>query len=440
MHAKTYQVNRSTITLRLGDICASSADVLVSSDDFSLSMGGGVSMALREAAGAQIFQDAAKLIPARAGDVVVTSAGKLRAKYLFHAVTIGSWDQDVPDGAIVRQATQRAMQLLALLGCRSIAFPALGAGVARIPLEVVASQMAAGLIGFLLDVTESYDVEVYLLDRYRRIEPEHLFGQFEDDIQRTLGLHLDARGNTLQAPTGNAPPSSEGNGGRRQQEIYEMLRHLDNRRNQAESALVRALTAAGGRPGQTLSELRRQLDEIRELRRGYESDLASLANPATSAPDVVFLSSTWTDLRPHREKLKELISRLGFRFIGMEEFNPSAEAPGVFIRRKVNDAGIYLGVFGMRYGTIDSGSGLSMTELEYRQAVASRKELHMFVMDDAAPITVEMVEKNPEAYLKLVAFKQHVLNSHVCALFTNLDDLVAKAERTLREVRERVRT
>ncbi|MGI8551446.1 MAG: macro domain-containing protein [Dehalococcoidia bacterium] len=88
MNARTYSVGRSSITVRFGDITGSRAEVLVSSDDESLSMSGGVSGAIRRAAGERIRGEVARLVPAKAADVLVSSAGNLRAKYILHAITI----------------------------------------------------------------------------------------------------------------------------------------------------------------------------------------------------------------------------------------------------------------------------------------------------------------------------------------------------------------
>jgi len=72
---RTYRVGASTLSLQLGDITESKADVLVSSDDCDLTMGGGVSAAIRRRAGQGILLEVAKKIPAKLGDVVVTGAG-----------------------------------------------------------------------------------------------------------------------------------------------------------------------------------------------------------------------------------------------------------------------------------------------------------------------------------------------------------------------------
>jgi len=45
------------------------------------------------------------MVPARAGDVIVSTAGDLPAKYVFHAITIGSQQVGLPPDAIVRQTS-----------------------------------------------------------------------------------------------------------------------------------------------------------------------------------------------------------------------------------------------------------------------------------------------------------------------------------------------
>ena len=57
---RTYQFGQSTLTLEFGDITTSTAPALVSSDDYYLSMGGGVSRAILRAGGQSIALEAAK--------------------------------------------------------------------------------------------------------------------------------------------------------------------------------------------------------------------------------------------------------------------------------------------------------------------------------------------------------------------------------------------
>jgi len=146
------------------------AEVVVSSDDYKLTMGGGVSAAIRMAAGTALALDAAKAVAREAGDVVVTTAGALPARYVFHAVTIGpqQWEDPgaVPDVAdIVRRATRSCLELMRPLGVRSIVFPALGTGAAGYPIADSAAAMADVIYDVLVHATQAIDVWIILMSR-----------------------------------------------------------------------------------------------------------------------------------------------------------------------------------------------------------------------------------------------------------------------------------
>ena len=119
---RTYQIGHSKLSLEFGDITTSRADVIVSSDDSNLSMGGGVSASIRRAAGQGILIEAAKRVPAKLGDVIVTGAGLLPAKFVFHAITIG--DGNAAPSEVIMNATRRCLTILRQLRLSSIAFPA----------------------------------------------------------------------------------------------------------------------------------------------------------------------------------------------------------------------------------------------------------------------------------------------------------------------------
>ena len=100
---RIYRFRDSTLTLEFADITTSQAQVLVSSDDSYLTMGGGVSAAIRRAGGNTIALDAAKKIPIKPGDVAVTTAGALRAHYVFHAITLGDEKEKLDPRQIVEK-------------------------------------------------------------------------------------------------------------------------------------------------------------------------------------------------------------------------------------------------------------------------------------------------------------------------------------------------
>lgn len=157
---REYTFGTSRLAVMFADLLESPAEVLVSSDDYLLSMGGGVSAAIGAAAGSGLTIDAAKSTPRKLGDVVVTTAGALSARYVFHVVTIGPitslHEPSPPLEQVIGDATRHCLTLMLQLGVTSIAFPALGTGAARIP----AATAAAGMVGVIADFLESRPEEM----------------------------------------------------------------------------------------------------------------------------------------------------------------------------------------------------------------------------------------------------------------------------------------
>lgn len=166
MEKRSYRFGSSYLHLVFGDITTSDAEVLVSSDDYNLSMGGGVSAALHQAAGETLLIDVAKKAPAKIGDVVVTTAGALPAEHIFHVITIGEDRNEKSSMAVVEQSTAKCLHLLSTLGLNSIAFPAIGTGTAGYSTDEVAINMAKIITDFLKKAEKQFEVSIYLYDRF----------------------------------------------------------------------------------------------------------------------------------------------------------------------------------------------------------------------------------------------------------------------------------
>jgi O-acetyl-ADP-ribose deacetylase (regulator of RNase III) len=82
----TQAIQNVTLTLMRGNIVDISADVIVNAANSALAGGGGVDGAIHLAAGPSVMQECRKLGRCPTGSAVVTSAGQLKAKYIFHAV------------------------------------------------------------------------------------------------------------------------------------------------------------------------------------------------------------------------------------------------------------------------------------------------------------------------------------------------------------------
>jgi O-acetyl-ADP-ribose deacetylase (regulator of RNase III) len=127
------QIGPVHLTLQVGDIARSEADVIVCAANAQLTMDLGVARALRAAGGESIQREAKAYNPASMGDVVWTSAGKLRATWVAHAVA-------ALDGAIcLQRCTLRVLLGAEMRKADSVVFPALGAGVGEVPMELAAT-------------------------------------------------------------------------------------------------------------------------------------------------------------------------------------------------------------------------------------------------------------------------------------------------------------
>lgn len=189
--SKEYHINNSTIKIIFGNILDSDSEVIVSSDDANISMGGGVSWAIRQKEGTNaICLDVKKKVPAEIGDVVVSTAGTLSQKCLFHVITIDykSLDQTIIPGVIskddihqyiIGHSIDKCFQLLHVMDLTSIAFPQIGAGVARIPFNMVACAMSEAIGRNLRKTNKSFNVELYLFDRFGKMESWDYLPMFE---------------------------------------------------------------------------------------------------------------------------------------------------------------------------------------------------------------------------------------------------------------------
>lgn len=181
MQPRQYIFNNSTLTIILGNIVESKAEVIASSDDTLITMGGGVSASIRRAGGIEIQADARRKIPAMLGDVIVSTAGNLhKQKFVFHCLTIdrnstlfgnkyianNQLKKEDLNKYIIRHSVNKCFQLLQILELSSIAFPTIGAGAADIPLEEVTTIMADVISENLSKTNKKYNIELYLYDRY----------------------------------------------------------------------------------------------------------------------------------------------------------------------------------------------------------------------------------------------------------------------------------
>ena len=123
-----------------GDITDLAVDAIVNAANNKLVMGGGVAGAIKKKGGENIEKEAVKLGPIEIGAAVATAAGKLPAKFVIHAATMGI--DFATDEIKIRNACGSALKVAEELKIQSIAFPALGCGTGGFPYLAAAKIMA----------------------------------------------------------------------------------------------------------------------------------------------------------------------------------------------------------------------------------------------------------------------------------------------------------
>jgi O-acetyl-ADP-ribose deacetylase (regulator of RNase III) len=124
---------KGRIALREGDITREAVDAVVNAANSALQLGAGVAGAIRERGGPSIQEECDRIGPIEVGAAAVTGAGALPARFVLHAATMPPGGRATEES--VRSALRASLALADAQGCRSVAVPALGAGIAGFPLQ-----------------------------------------------------------------------------------------------------------------------------------------------------------------------------------------------------------------------------------------------------------------------------------------------------------------
>jgi O-acetyl-ADP-ribose deacetylase len=136
---------------RCGDITTADVDVVVNAANPGLLGGGGVDGAIHAAGGPEILRECRAIaagLPERRlprGRAVATTAGRLPARWVVH--TAGPiWAATQDRSAVLRSCYTESLRVADGLGARTVAFPAISAGVYGWPIDDAARQAVAGVL------------------------------------------------------------------------------------------------------------------------------------------------------------------------------------------------------------------------------------------------------------------------------------------------------
>ena len=132
------RVKQGVIRIAMGDITDLPVEGIVYYARPDLVLGSGFGGVITAKGGPKSLEELKKFGTANTTDVVVTSGGDLKAKYILHAVGPRFQEEDLEEklrstmGNVLRKAEESRIQ--------SLAFPAMGVGFYAVPLEVCARE------------------------------------------------------------------------------------------------------------------------------------------------------------------------------------------------------------------------------------------------------------------------------------------------------------
>jgi O-acetyl-ADP-ribose deacetylase (regulator of RNase III) len=127
------------VVIQQGDLTEMATDAIVNAANNDLILGAGVAGAIRRKGGEEVQRECEAIGSIPVGYAAITTGGKLKTRYVIHAASMrlgGKTDADA-----LRRSTAHSLKIANERGLKTIAFPAVGTGIAGFPLKDCAEIM-----------------------------------------------------------------------------------------------------------------------------------------------------------------------------------------------------------------------------------------------------------------------------------------------------------
>jgi O-acetyl-ADP-ribose deacetylase (regulator of RNase III) len=129
----TCRTGSLTVDVLQGDLTEQDVDAIVNAANNDLILGGGVAGAIARRGGPAIQAECRAIGPIEVGGAAITGGGQLKARFVIHAASMRLGGGTSAES--LRGSTRRSLELASERQLRSIAFPAVGTGIAHFPLD-----------------------------------------------------------------------------------------------------------------------------------------------------------------------------------------------------------------------------------------------------------------------------------------------------------------
>lgn len=148
------RVGSANVFVVRGDLTTQPVEAIVNAANESLEHGGGVAIAIVRAGGRVIQEESDRWVrdhgPVQPGQAAVTTGGALHATHVIHVVG-PRFHEGGDNEALLTQAVEAALDAAASIGVRSVALPAISAGIFGYPVAEATAVIAAAVVGWLRD-------------------------------------------------------------------------------------------------------------------------------------------------------------------------------------------------------------------------------------------------------------------------------------------------
>jgi len=154
---------RERIEICQGDLTGMDVDAIVNAANNDLQLGGGVAGAIRRMGGPQIQAECDEIGTIPVGGAAITSGGRLKARHVIHAASMQLGGRTSAQS--LRSSTAHSLRIAAQNGLKSIAFPAVGTGIAGFPIRECAEIMLRESAKHLAGATPVEKIYFVLFDK-----------------------------------------------------------------------------------------------------------------------------------------------------------------------------------------------------------------------------------------------------------------------------------
>lgn len=156
----TWRTGNLKVDVLQGDLTEQDVDAIVNAANNDLILGGGVAGAIARRGGPAIQAECRTIGPIEVGGAAITTGGQLKARYVVHAASMRLGGPTSAES--LRGSTRRSLEIASERGLRSIAFPAVGTGIAHFPLDDCARIMLEEVVRYGAQDTSLKDVRFVL--------------------------------------------------------------------------------------------------------------------------------------------------------------------------------------------------------------------------------------------------------------------------------------